>query len=84
MVWAIASQESVEGLLEFREQMGIEMPILNDETGQVFNEYRLQMAFPTGAYPHDWVVGTDGTFVYYNNRFDHAAMVAAVEAELNE
>ena len=84
MVLGIASREEVETLERFRDDLDIQMPILVDETGQVFDQYRLQMAFPTGAYPHDWVVGTDGTFVYYNNRFDAAGMAAAVEAELDE
>ena len=84
MVWAIASREDQATLESFRDALGIEMMILHDETGQVFEQYRLQSPFPTGAFPHDWVVGTDGTFVYYNNRFDQAAMVAAIESELNE
>ena len=84
MVLAIASREDRETLERFRDDLGIEMPILDDADGKVFEEYRLQSPFPTGAYPHDWVVGTDGTFIYYNNRFDAAGIAAAVEAELAE
>ena len=44
--------------------------------------YAQRMAFPTGAYPQDWIVGSDGTIIYVHNRFDVDAMRAALDADL--
>lgn len=81
-VWAIAHNEQIEGVREFRDAFDIDMPILYDETGEVASAYRLQQAFPTGAYPHDWVIGTDGNVAYANNRFEPDEMIEVIEAEL--
>ena len=74
----------MELLETFRDAFDIEMPILVDSNSEVFEQYRLQSPFPTGAYPHDWVIGTDGTIVYFNNRFEADRMIEAIEAELAE
>ena len=42
----------------------------------------MALAFPTGAYPQDWVIGTDGLVVYANNRFELEEMTTAIEREL--
>jgi len=60
------------------------MPVLYDQQGDVFKEYRLASPFPTGAYPHDWIIGKDGTIIYFNNRFDADRMIETLERELAE
>jgi hypothetical protein len=55
-----------------------------DTDGTVVETYSQAMAFPTAAYPQDWIVGTDGTVVYVNNEFELDAMVAVIESELGE
>jgi len=40
------------------------------------------MAFPTGAYPQEWVVGTDGVIEYYANEYEYEALVSVIEQEL--
>ncbi len=81
-VWAI-SADPKEALEDFRDQLDIDMPILMDPGEQALQQYRQVSAFPTGAYPHDFVVGRDGTLIYTNNRFDHGAMTDAIESELD-
>ena len=81
-VWAIAA-DAPEALEDFRDQLDIEMPILMDPGEKTLQQYRQHSPFPTGAYPHDFVVGRDGSIVYVNNRFDHGAMTDAIEAELD-
>lgn len=57
-------------------------PILLDEDGAVNAVYSQTMAFPTGAYPQDWVIGTDGVIVYANNRFELEELTTAIDREL--
>lgn len=59
------------------------MPILVDVHG-VQQQYQQQMAFPTAAYPQDWIIGTDGTIQYYNNRYEYEMMIEVIERELAE
>ena len=40
------------------------------------------MAFPTGAYPQEVLVGRDGSIVYTNNRYEAEGLRAAIEAAL--
>jgi len=84
MVLGIASHEPVDTLTEFRDRFGITFPILMDTDGSVNGQYAQEMAFPSAAYPQDWVVGTDGVVVYANNGFELDAMVNAIENELRE
>ncbi|MFT4979606.1 MAG: peroxiredoxin [Myxococcota bacterium] len=62
--------------------LGLSFPILLDEDGSINQAYAQQMAFPTAAYPQDWVIGTDGVVVYANNRFELTELVTAIEREL--
>jgi len=61
--------------------MGITMPILvdNQNTQETYN---MQWAFITAAFPQDWIIGSDGTIKYINNRYEYEAMVEVIEAEL--
>ena len=60
------------------------MPILIDSGGVVHSDYAQQHAFPSAAFPQDYVIGTDGVVVYANNGFELDAMIAAIETELSE
>lgn len=84
VVYGIASQENADTVRSYTSALGLTYPILLDTTGSVKRAYEQEMPFPTGAYPQDWIVGTDGRVVYQNNRWDLQAMEAAIEAELAE
>ena len=84
MVWAIATGEPVETLEQFRDELGLELPILLDEDGQVHHDYIQEMPFPTGAYPQQWVIGVDGTIQYFNNRFEADQVIEVIERELEK
>ena len=84
VIWGIASNESPEYVAEYADFLGVEFPILNDVDGSVDKLYDLEFAFPTGAYPQDFVVGTDGRIVYASNEPDLEAIEQAVIDELAE
>ncbi len=67
----------------FVEQYGVTFPVLLDRDGRVNQAYRQDPAFPSAAYPQDWVIGSDGTVVYVNNGFELDAMETAIDAELD-
>ena len=83
-VWGIASGEDEDTVRSYTERLGVTYPILMDRDGRVFSQYQLRMPFATGAYPQDWVVGTDGVLVYANNRWEPDAMMVVLERELAE
>lgn len=66
----------------YAESLGLTFPILLDSDGSVDRLYDLEFAFPTGAYPQDFVVGTDGRIVYASNEPDVEAIEEAVVREL--
>ena len=80
-VWGIASADSERDLQTFADQYGITFPLLIDDKG-VHNQYAQETPFPTGAYPQDWVIGTDGTIIYMNNGFELDAMLNAIDSQL--
>lgn len=82
LVWAIASREDEGTLRAWRDAFDIETPILIDRDGAVAALYQGTMAFPTGAYPQEWLVGTDGIIEYYANEYEYEALAAVIEAEL--
>ena len=82
MVFGIGSEDSESALLNFRDSFGLTYPILYDGNGQVHAQYNLQSAFPTAAYPQDWVIGTDGRVAYVNNGYEPDEIAAVVEQEL--
>jgi hypothetical protein len=49
----------------------------------VLAQYRIERETMTTAYPHDWVIGTDGLLIYGSNRYEPGEMAAAVEHELS-
>lgn len=82
MVWAISGDH--DGTLsDFVEDLGLSLPVLVDDAN-VTLQYTNDSPFPTAPYPQDWIIGKDGTVRYYNNRFEHDAMVEVIERELAE
>jgi hypothetical protein len=65
--------------LDYVEQLGLTFPVLLDEDGAVSQLYRQLPAFPSAAYPQDWIVGGDGSVVYMNNGFELDAMWTALD-----
>ena len=82
IVWGITSHESRDHVSQFVEQTGLTFPVLLDTDGAVNAAYQQLMAFPTAAYPQDWIVGNDGTIVYKNNAFELDAMEQALQSQL--
>jgi len=82
VVWGIASMEPEEDVRNYVAGLGVTFPILLDTDGSVHATYDQEFPFPTGAYPQDWVIGTDGIIVYANNTFEVDEMTAVIEAEL--
>ena len=83
-VWGIASREPQNVVQTLDEQYGLTFPILLDESGEVNQLYRQDPAFPSAAYPQDWVIGVDGRIVYVNNGFELDAMQTAIDGELEQ
>lgn len=82
MVWGIASLEEEETVQAFVDQHGLTYPILMDEDGAVNEAYAQVLAFPSAAYPQDWIIGNSGTVIYVNNGFELDAMITAIESQL--
>ena len=83
VIWGITAREDPEKVAWYAETLGLTFPILLDHDGEVDRMYSLEFAFPTGAYPQDFVVGTDGRIVYASNEPDVEAIEDAVVHELN-
>ena len=83
VVWGIGAEDDLETLRRFRDQMGITFPILHDPGTLVLNTYgQLRHEFGT-RYPQDWIIGPDGVVLYFNEAFDHDAMVDVIESVLH-
>ena len=82
MVWGIASREQSGVVESYVDSLGLTFPILLDEDGAVSDLYPIEFAFPTAAYPRDWIVGSDGVVVYVSNELELSAMQAVIEGEL--
>ena len=82
MVYGIVSDDDLYQARAFAEALGLTYPILYDEGGLVHEQYAMFSAFPSAAYPQDWVVGTDGRIVYANNIFEPDEIRAVIEREL--
>lgn len=83
-MWGIASREGAQQVRSYTEMLGVTFPILLDQDGSVARDYNLLFAFPTGAFPRDFVVGTDGRIVYANNEPDVEAIEQVIVDELAE
>ena len=78
MVWGIAVREPPQTVQTFVDSLGLTFPILLDRNGDVDRMYDLEFAFPTGAYPQDFVVDPQGRISYASNEPDVEAIEAAV------
>ena len=81
-VWGVASNEPASTLNRFRDQLNITFPILDDSDGSVFGLYNMVHAFPTAAYPQDWIIGSDGRIAYINNHYEPEEIREVLEGEL--
>ena len=81
-MWGIATEESQFQIGNYVEQFGLTFPILLDSDGSVHENYQQTSAFPSAAYPQDWVIGANSTIIYVNNGFEVDAIRAAVESQL--
>lgn len=82
MVWAVATREDEDTVRRWAEAYDITLPVLLDTDGSVTALYEQTMAFPTGAYPQEWLIGTDGVIEYYANELEYDALVEVIEREL--
>jgi peroxiredoxin len=82
VVWGISSRESASTVESFRDYFGLTFPILLDESGAVMNDYSQTAAFPTAAFPQDWVIGAGGEVAYVSNGDEPDELRAVVEEEL--
>ncbi len=82
MVWAITTRENAETVQRWADAFDITLPILLDSDGSVTQDYEQTMAFPTGAYPQEWLIGTDGVIEYYSNELEIDELTELIEAEL--
>lgn len=78
VVWGLTSTEPADKVAAFADALGLTFPILLDETGEVGRLYDQTFAFPTGAFPKDYVIGVDGRILYANNEPDVEAIEAVV------
>ena len=81
MVWGIATNEPAANIRTYVEHLGLTFPILLDPNGAVHQNYQQTSAFPSAAYPQDWVIGADATIIYVNNGFELDAMRVAIESQ---
>ena len=82
VVWGVGTSTPEGAISDFADYMGLTFPVLLDPNGSLGDDYTLGMAFPSAAFPQDWVIGTDGNIVYGNNHFELDEMIAAIESEL--
>jgi len=82
VVWGIGPQDGLSNLQIFQEQMGMTYPILYDEGGSVHVDYNAGKPATNTKYPEDWIIGTDGTVLYVNTKYEPNEMIAVIETEL--
>ena len=82
MVWAIASRESEGTVRAWAEALDLSLPVLLDSDGSAISQYDMAMAFPTGAYPQEWLIDSSGKIAYLSNRYQVDTLKAAIEDEL--
>jgi hypothetical protein len=48
----------------------------------VISSYPQTSAFPTAAYPQEWIIDPDGNIAYVSNIFDQDEVIAVIERYL--
>jgi peroxiredoxin len=85
VLWGLVANESADKVADYGAALGLTFPILIDKTGEVGRLYDQAFAFPTGAFPKDYVIDNDGRVIYAHNEPDveaiEAAMVTALAAD---
>ncbi len=66
----------------FVKQFNVPFPVLFDGTGKVQNLYSQEYAFSNTVYPQEWLIGVDGTVVYFSNEYNADTLGTLVEIEL--
>ncbi len=82
-VWGIASEEEESLLQTYAAELGLTYPILMDTDGAVLERYKVERETMSTAFPHDWVVGTDGLLVYGSNRYEPTEIQGVLDHELS-
>ena len=82
VVWGIGSEDELENLTIYAEQMGLTFPVLYDEGGAVQEQYNPGDVPTNSIYPQDWIIGADGTVKYVNTIYDPDEITAVLDAEL--
>ena len=83
-MWAIASREAETQVEAFVDYLDLDLPVLYDGDGSVHAKYNMPMAFPTGAYPQQWIIDTEGKIHSWANRFDADVVTATLDDLLEE
>ena len=81
-VWGIASMDNASTVTDFRDQLGIDFPVLMDPGGEVHAQWVQDVAFPSAAFPQDWLIGPDGRVAYANNAYEPDEVRALIRAWL--
>ena len=66
-------------LNRFRDTLGLTFPILYDETGEVHAQWNQEVAFPSAAFPQDWLVAPDGLIAYANNTYEPDEIITLLD-----
>jgi peroxiredoxin len=76
-LWLVAPFDQPEALQDFKEQLGIEVPILLDD-GTAYDAWRQARAFDQSLFPVIWVVGADGRITYADSSYEPDAIRAGL------
>jgi peroxiredoxin len=82
VIWALASGEAEGTVEDFVSELDIDLTVLLDATGEVHASYDLLSAFPTAAYPEEWLIDREGNVAFTANAYDRERLVAAIEGVL--
>ena len=77
--WAIGSENEVEDLQRFTDDLEPTFPILPDPSQAVFTAYELPEG--PGLYPREWLIDSTRHVADVTNRFEPDALEAALAAD---
>lgn len=84
VVWAIGSNDTLEDLQAFKEDLGLALPVLYDEDTAVLKAYgELGKARGFSAYPYNWLIGSDGRVSWFSTEYDPSRVEAAIDRALS-
>ena len=82
VVWGIGSEDSIEGLQTYVEQLGLTFPILHDDGAMVKGLYNPGSVPTNSIYPQDWIIGVDGSVRFVATTYEPEEMIGVLEEEL--